>query len=272
MVGVTRTGQRSYYYQATGAQQRHSFAHQMAKPALHLVAYDGAAHGFADDETRTCRGSVLPRRVRVRCTAAQMDDEKRAAGPASSAYRGREVLAPPQPMLGRQHVMTCLSDQADRLARPLPRRFARIARPARVRIRRRKPWVLARRRLFGWKVRLLTRGLQKDSVVAGCRLGCHRAPTSSSLTPECTASRSLFAICAHRRQAAAAIDNSTWLRYARLRHPVKPVLPERHCPQAGDNNLNRMGRPDYRGRTPVRSLLTAPSHSFRPLQLLRPPR
>src|SRR3954447_19024836 len=32
-----------------------------------------------------------------------------------------------------------------------------IARPARVRIRSRKPWVLDRRRLFGWKVRLLTR-------------------------------------------------------------------------------------------------------------------
>src|SRR3954452_6504806 len=32
-----------------------------------------------------------------------------------------------------------------------------IARPARVRIRRRKPWVLDRRRLFGWNVRLLTR-------------------------------------------------------------------------------------------------------------------
>jgi hypothetical protein len=29
-----------------------------------------------------------------------------------------------------------------------------------VRMRSRKPWVLARRRLFGWKVRLLTRGLQ----------------------------------------------------------------------------------------------------------------
>src|SRR3954447_3568626 len=28
--------------------------------------------------------------------------------------------------------------------------------PARVRIRSRKPWVLDRRRLFGWKVRLLT--------------------------------------------------------------------------------------------------------------------
>ena len=32
-----------------------------------------------------------------------------------------------------------------------------MPRPARVRIRRRKPWVLARRRLFGWKVRLVTR-------------------------------------------------------------------------------------------------------------------
>lgn len=130
---------------------------------------------------------------------------------------------------------------------------------ARVRIRRRKPWVLARRRLFGWKVRLLTRGLQKESVVAGCRPGCHRAPTSSSYTPECTASRSLEVTCAHRRQAAAAIDNSTWLRYARLRHPVKPASARRHYPQAGDNNLNRSGRPDYRGQTPIRSLLTAPA-------------
>ena len=37
------------------------------------------------------------------------------------------------------------------------RRAATMARPARVRMRRRKPCVLARRRLFGWKVRLLTR-------------------------------------------------------------------------------------------------------------------
>jgi hypothetical protein len=38
----------------------------------------------------------------------------------------------------------------------LRRRAEMIARPARVRIRSRKPCVLARRRLFGWKVRLLT--------------------------------------------------------------------------------------------------------------------
>lgn len=48
------------------------------------------------------------------------------------------------------------TDQAESLARPLRRRSARIARPARVRMRRRKPCFLARRRLFGWKVRLLT--------------------------------------------------------------------------------------------------------------------
>jgi hypothetical protein len=36
-----------------------------------------------------------------------MDDEERATGPASSSYRGREILAPPQPVLGGQHdVMT----------------------------------------------------------------------------------------------------------------------------------------------------------------------
>jgi len=44
--------------------------------------------------------------------------------------------------------------QAVRERRPLRRRSATMARPARVRIRNRKPWTLARRRLFGWKVRL----------------------------------------------------------------------------------------------------------------------
>jgi hypothetical protein len=51
------------------------------------------------------------------------------------------------------------ASQADRRLRPLPRRAARIARPARVRMRSRNPWVRDRRRLFGWKVRLLTVGL-----------------------------------------------------------------------------------------------------------------
>jgi hypothetical protein len=44
--------------------------------------------------------------------------------------------------------------QADNSVRPLRRRAAMIARPARVRMRNRNPWVFARRRLFGWNVRL----------------------------------------------------------------------------------------------------------------------
>jgi hypothetical protein len=46
--------------------------------------------------------------------------------------------------------------QAARRLRPLPRRAARMARPARVRERRRKPCLRCRRRLLGWNVRLLT--------------------------------------------------------------------------------------------------------------------
>ncbi|GHD76752.1 hypothetical protein GCM10010317_093680 [Streptomyces mirabilis] len=69
MVGVARTGQRSYDYQATGGQLGDSVTHQMAKSALHLVADNRSTHGLAHDETRTRRGSALPRRVRVRCTA-----------------------------------------------------------------------------------------------------------------------------------------------------------------------------------------------------------
>lgn len=36
----------------------------------------------------------------------------------------------------------------------MARRWARIVRPARVRMRTRNPWVFARLRLFGWYVRL----------------------------------------------------------------------------------------------------------------------
>jgi hypothetical protein len=50
--------------------------------------------------------------------------------------------------------------QTASLVRPLRRRADRIDRPARVRIRRRKPCTLWRRRLFGWYVRLLTADLR----------------------------------------------------------------------------------------------------------------
>jgi hypothetical protein len=46
--------------------------------------------------------------------------------------------------------------QAASRVRPLRLRAARMPRPARVRIRSRNPWVLLRRRLLGWNVRLVT--------------------------------------------------------------------------------------------------------------------
>src|SRR5580700_9891214 len=74
------------------------------------------------------------------------------AGPARTspgAHGERELRAVTHSGLGRQ-------DQALSRSRPLCLRAARTARPARVRIRSRKPCVFARRRLFGWNVRLLT--------------------------------------------------------------------------------------------------------------------
>lgn len=45
-----------------------------------------------------------------------MYDEKWATCPTSSSYRGREVLAPPQPVLGRQHVMDLRTSGSGRQA------------------------------------------------------------------------------------------------------------------------------------------------------------
>ena len=75
---------------------------------------------------------------------------------------GRAVRRPPRTAavksaLRRIRWAAGSTGQAARRARPLRRRDDRIERPARVRIRSRKPWVLARRRLLGWNVRLDTR-------------------------------------------------------------------------------------------------------------------
>jgi hypothetical protein len=55
----------------------------------------------------------------------------------------------------------------------LRRRAAMTARPARVRIRSRKPWTFARRRLFGWNVRLLTGAPGCSSDQLRIKANCH---------------------------------------------------------------------------------------------------
>src|SRR5262249_24186807 len=49
------------------------------------------------------------------------------------------------------------TDQAESAVRPLRRRRARTARPPRVRMRTRNPWVLLRLRVFGWNVCFIAR-------------------------------------------------------------------------------------------------------------------
>jgi len=122
---------------------------QVTEPAADLVADHRVAHRLGHDEAGACRGG------KRRLVEKQMNDHRAPAGPPTTANRGGEVGATPHALRRGQHdylgiPSRKLSAQADSLARPLDRRPARMARPARVRIRSRKPWVLARRRLFGW--------------------------------------------------------------------------------------------------------------------------
>jgi hypothetical protein len=66
------------------------------------------------------------------------------------------------------------------LSRPLRRRAERIARPARVRMRSRNPCVFARRRLFGWNVRLLT---ENSRYTGPCRRDHGAGPRAVACVP-----------------------------------------------------------------------------------------
>lgn len=102
--------------------------------------------------------------------------------------------------------------QADSSSRPLRRRAARIARPARVRIRSRKPCVLARRRLFGWKVRFDT----SDSTRLIQVTARWRAVVAMTRHPWCAAGTGTCA----GRQAGAVENGCVTVRGAARR--VKP--------------------------------------------------
>ena len=83
--------------------------------------------GMARWTTRTPRPARRPPRI-----AAENSLRRRSRWSAASTMHARPRRS------GR------------RRSRPLARRAERMARPARVRMRSRKPWVFARRRLFGW--------------------------------------------------------------------------------------------------------------------------
>jgi hypothetical protein len=135
-----------------------------------------------------------PGRVRGQCVY----DEPTPASPHAATHDDPKVLTAPQSCGNRQHsAPRRRPDQADSVSRPLRRRAAKMARPARVRIRSRNPWTRERRRLFGWKVRLplLTaqlllvstfgRPLRARHLRTLSGVSCLRARRSLCLLPTC---------------------------------------------------------------------------------------
>ena len=135
----------THHKKATARKRVKVPAHQLTKTPLHLVPGHRRTNRPADHETYPGWLGLM-RSVRPYQQVAH-DTGPACTGPG--AHGQPELGAVTHPGLGRQ-------DQALSRSRPLCLRAARTARPARVRIRSRKPCVFARRRLFGWNVRLLT--------------------------------------------------------------------------------------------------------------------
>ena len=143
------------------------------------------------------------------------------------------------------------SGQAARRLRPLRRRDARIARPARVRIRRRKPCVLCRRRLFGWNVRLLTSlsgvGLRTRMFSDQVRAIC------------CKCNQREFRLAPPTRGESPIPTrvSGSWRLSVNMRHRSTPVRPDKgtRSGQRGQTDVRRSplgGEPAHlsRGRGP----------------------
>jgi hypothetical protein len=106
-----------------------------------------ANHGVAD---LTAGGDPDPRMTeRIR---AKIKGYQRSLAPATGPVAPQVICPPLQPFLRWQPLAggPCrAAHQTLRRARPFLRRRDKTARPWRVRIRTRKPWVRLRRRLFG---------------------------------------------------------------------------------------------------------------------------
>src|SRR3954453_3635130 len=121
-------------------QLRQARAKRLAQAALDLVAHDRRPDGLRHREPEPRLATLLAREP-VKDEEARRD---RAAVPVDrvEVARARESVAALHARVQR--------GQADRRLRPLARRRLRIARPARVDIRARKPWRRFRLRTLGW--------------------------------------------------------------------------------------------------------------------------
>lgn len=148
--------------------------------------------------------------------------------------------------------------QAESRSRPLRRRAAMIARPARVRIRSRKPCLRARRRLFGWKVRLplLTVGSRR-------RHRTSRSRRSISLD----AGMTVLATSPRRRRPA------TWPRLPRPRARVRlPGYAGREEGVKPPLTTGRLRHPPSSALCPSDDLVSVAGHGAAPWALQPPVR
>ena len=160
----------AHHKKATARQRLKIPAHELTKPPLDPVSGDRRANRPAHHESYPGRFPLLKRVRRDQQVAHQQGPARTGPG----AHGQRELRAATHPGLRRQ-------DQALSRSRPLRLRAARTARPARVRMRSRKPCVFARRRLFGWNVRLLT-GTPGRGSCAGTRDDRVRVSESTQAT------------------------------------------------------------------------------------------
>lgn len=122
--------------------------HEVPQLSADSVADHRVPHRLRHDEADQGRNPVgcvcFIRRPEVEHKALRF-----ASNPTS--YRGAKISGRTHAIVRRKHEPS--TSQAESFARPLRRRPERMARPARVAIRLRKPCTLARLRLLGWKVR-----------------------------------------------------------------------------------------------------------------------
>jgi hypothetical protein len=144
---LRRSWQCTNHNVATDRLQLERLAANGTKPPGHQVARHRVAYRLRDDETESSR-SVAP--------SSHVHQRVWSAGAPTAPNRRLVVSCADDAIRSGEHeaVLTRAS-YADSSVRPLRRRAARMERPARVRMRRRNPCTLARRRLFGWKVLLL---------------------------------------------------------------------------------------------------------------------
>ena len=156
--GGGRRAERSDHDEGAVRESVEAITHDVTKATADLAAHHGTSDPSTHDEADPggVGGVVLGGRPVGRARAPRSVREPARRPPRTARTK---LLGPPHATVSGKHE----TRQAESFARPLLRRLARIARPARVRMRSRKPCVLARRRLFGWKVRLLTWGSRDDA-------------------------------------------------------------------------------------------------------------